>query len=87
MRLKLPASLLLAAAAAFAGTYALTPTAGVSALPDDEALTTPIYFESCDEAEALGAAPIYAGGHGFRTGLDDDKDGVACERQPPATLL
>jgi hypothetical protein len=36
-------------------------------------------FSSCDQAEAAGAAPIYAGEPGYSTKLDRDGDGVACE--------
>lgn len=38
-----------------------------------------IYFANCTEARAAGAAPINVGEPGYRTGLDRDKDGVACE--------
>lgn len=38
-----------------------------------------IYFANCTEARAAGAAPIRVGEPGYRSGLDRDKDGVACE--------
>ncbi|RLP57865.1 calcium-binding protein [Kocuria rhizophila] len=31
------------------------------------------------DARAAGMAPLYAGSPGYRTGLDGDGDGVACE--------
>jgi hypothetical protein len=38
-----------------------------------------VYFGSCAAARAAGAAPLYAGSPGYRSQLDRDKDGVACE--------
>lgn len=38
-----------------------------------------VYFANCTEAKAAGAAPIYAGSPGYRSALDRDGDGVACE--------
>ncbi|UUL76179.1 DUF1524 domain-containing protein [Pseudarthrobacter sp. Fe7] len=41
--------------------------------------STLAYYANCAEAVAAGAAPLYAGTPGYRTGLDGDGDGVACE--------
>lgn len=38
-----------------------------------------VYFKNCSEARAAGAAPIYRGEPGYRTALDRDGDGIACE--------
>lgn len=38
------------------------------------------YYSSCAEAKAAGAAPLYQGAPGYRSGLDKDGDGVACEK-------
>mgnify|MGYP004686788785 CR=1 FL=1 len=38
-----------------------------------------VYYESCADARAAGAAPLYRGQPGYRPGLDRDGDGVACE--------
>lgn len=38
-----------------------------------------VYFENCDAARDAGAAPVYAGDPGYRSGLDGDGDGVGCE--------
>ena len=38
------------------------------------------YWSRCDDARAVGAAPIYRGEPGSREGLDADNDGMACER-------
>jgi len=47
--------------------------------------TTPagdVYFAKCADAWAAGAAPLYRGQPGYRSGLDGDKDGIACESPP-----
>jgi hypothetical protein len=38
-----------------------------------------VYYANCTAARAAGAAPIYLGQPGYRSALDGDKDGVACE--------
>lgn len=38
-----------------------------------------VYYGSCAEARAAGAAPLHVGEPGYRSGLDRDGDGVACE--------
>ncbi|WP_306669370.1 MULTISPECIES: DUF1524 domain-containing protein [unclassified Arthrobacter] len=38
-----------------------------------------VYYANCAEAVAAGAAPLHAGSAGYRSGLDGDGDGVACE--------
>lgn len=43
---------------------------------DAKALT---YFASCAQARAAGAAPLHRGDPGYRSGLDRDGDGIACE--------
>lgn len=37
------------------------------------------YFPNCSAARAAGAAPIRRGEPGYRSGLDRDDDGIACE--------
>ncbi|MEB3032549.1 excalibur calcium-binding domain-containing protein [[Mycobacterium] nativiensis] len=37
------------------------------------------YYKNCKEARAAGAAPIHEGEPGYRSGLDRDGDGIACE--------
>lgn len=41
--------------------------------------TTPVFFRNCSEARAAGAAPIYRGQPGYRSEMDGDGDGIACE--------
>lgn len=38
-----------------------------------------VYYANCTAAKAAGAAPIFAGQAGYRSALDRDSDGVACE--------
>jgi hypothetical protein len=38
-----------------------------------------VYYSNCSEARAAGAAPLHAGEPGYRSGLDRDSDGTACE--------
>jgi excalibur calcium-binding domain-containing protein len=44
------------------------------------ATTTAVYYANCDAARAAGAAPIYRGQPGYRSGLDRDGDGIACDK-------
>lgn len=37
------------------------------------------YYSNCAAARAAGATPLYSGNPGYRSGLDRDDDGVACE--------
>lgn len=37
------------------------------------------YYANCTDARAAGAAPLRRGDPGYRSGLDRDNDGVACE--------
>lgn len=37
------------------------------------------HWRGCDDARAAGTAPIFRGEPGYRTGLDGDGDGEACE--------
>jgi len=37
------------------------------------------HYANCSEARAAGVAPIYRGEPGYRSGLDRDNDGIACE--------
>lgn len=38
-----------------------------------------VYYANCSAARAAGAAPLYRGDPGYRSGMDGDNDGVACE--------
>jgi hypothetical protein len=39
-------------------------------------------WRGCDDARAVGTAPIYQGEPGFRKDMDGDDDGIACEPHP-----
>jgi len=45
--------------------------------------TAPAVEESCSEAWAAGKAPIYENEPGYRSGLDGNSDGIACEPTHP----
>jgi hypothetical protein len=46
---------------------------------NNETPDSDVYYANCSEARAAGAAPLYRGDPGYRSGLDRDGDGVACE--------
>ncbi len=37
------------------------------------------FWRGCDDARAAGTAPIYRGEPGYRSKMDGDDDGIACE--------
>lgn len=41
--------------------------------------TTAVYYANCTAVRAAGNAPIYRGQPGYRSALDADNDGIACE--------
>lgn len=43
-----------------------------------------VYYANRDAARAAGAAPLHAGGPGYRSAMDGDGDGIACEPHPGA---
>ncbi|SFA84579.1 Endonuclease YncB, thermonuclease family [Amycolatopsis marina] len=47
--------------------------------PEPEPEPQAAYYPNCSAARAAGAAPLYRGDAGYRSGLDRDDDGVACE--------
>jgi hypothetical protein len=38
-----------------------------------------VSYSGCNEVRAAGRAPIYAGQPGYRSEMDGDGDGIACE--------
>lgn len=46
---------------------------------DPAAVEQSVYYANCDEARTLGKAPIRVGEPGYRSELDADGDGIACE--------
>lgn len=73
-------------------TMAVTETAQPASVPatEDQAKSTgsvgnanrqeSVYYSSCKEAKKAGAAPLRVGDPGYRSGLDRDGDGIACEK-------
>ncbi|MGW6122977.1 excalibur calcium-binding domain-containing protein [Nocardia sp. NPDC055165] len=56
------------------------PAPRVAAVPEPEApAPASAYYKNCAAARAAGAAPLRTGDPGYRSGLDRDGDGVACE--------
>ncbi|WP_324806603.1 excalibur calcium-binding domain-containing protein [Sphingomonas sp. LY29] len=57
---------------------------GLLAAPDGvgrgDAPQAEAYYQNCAAARAAGVAPLYIGEPGYRTKMDNDLDGVACER-------
>ncbi len=37
------------------------------------------HYSGCDDARAAGVAPLYVGEPGYRSQMDGDGDGIACE--------
>ena len=58
-----------------------TTTGVPTGSPGNTASSIPstVYFTSCAAARAAGAAPLHRGDPGYRSGLDRDGDGTACE--------
>ena len=46
----------------------------------DPKKSTSTYYANCTEAKAAGAAPMFEGDPGYRSGLDRDHDGIACDK-------
>lgn len=55
------------------------PAPAQPAPPPAQPAPAGVYYKNCDAARAAGAAPLHAGEPGYRSALDRDKDGVACE--------
>jgi hypothetical protein len=62
---------------------AAAPVAASSAIaapaPTPEEVEHSRYFANCKEAWSAGVAPMFRGQPGYRSGLDGDDDGIACE--------
>jgi hypothetical protein len=43
------------------------------------AIQSPAYYPNCSAARAAGVAPLNVGDPGYRSEMDGDGDGVACE--------
>jgi hypothetical protein len=53
---------------------------GIARTPEEiSQIEGSVYYSGCNEARAAGAAPIHAGEPGYRSEMDGDDDGIACE--------
>jgi hypothetical protein len=53
-------------------------SAGTTARPR-QAIAQDVTYSGCDEVRALGKAPLFSDQPGYRSDMDGDGDGVACE--------
>lgn len=58
----------------------LPPTTEAPYVPPTTNAPSSVYYANCAAARAAGAAPLYRGDPGYRSALDRDGDGVACEK-------
>jgi hypothetical protein len=58
-----------------------TPAPTTVPPPPPKTTTAPasVYYKNCSAVRAAGKAPLHRGDPGYRSGLDRDGDGVACE--------
>lgn len=62
------------------GTYVAPTTSQVTtSSPSTLSQSVSVYYANCTAARDAGVAPIYQGQPGYRSELDRDHDGVACE--------
>ena len=69
------------AAIAFAGTLWAMPKIELATMSPEEraAIENSVTYSGCNEVRALGKDPIRAGEPGYRSSMDGDGDGNACE--------
>lgn len=62
-------------------TTAPTPRPSTAPAPRDEPSrgSSDVYYENCTAAREAGAAPLHRGEPGYRSQMDGDGDGIACE--------
>jgi hypothetical protein len=58
---------------------AQTATASPNSGPSTQSSSSDAYYPNCAAARKAGVAPIRQGQPGYRSGLDRDGDGIACE--------
>lgn len=71
----------------FGGVWIATTPPGVSAaadlretvMPDTTADASPVYYPGCNAVRAAGKAPLFRDQPGYRSEMDGDGDGIACE--------
>lgn len=61
--------------------FLVAAAVSLNACKGDDTPTQPdVSYRNCDEVRAAGKAPIKSGDPGFRSELDRDGDGVACDK-------
>ena len=72
------------AAFAFVGTLWAVPKIELAMMSPEEraAIENSVTYSGCNEVRALGKDPIHSGEPGYRTTMDGDGDGIACEPIP-----
>lgn len=55
------------------------PPAALASAEERASIEQSVYYSGCNEVRATGKAPLYAGQPGYRSGMDGDGDGIACE--------
>ena len=61
-------------------TTVVVATTSSSMVTTTSATATAAYYRTCADAEAAGVAPIERGESGYRSALDRDGDGLACDQ-------
>jgi hypothetical protein len=56
------------------------PAPVVTEEPAPTTKAPPVYYANCAATKAAGAAPLHRGEPGYRSALDRDGDGTACEK-------
>ena len=56
-----------------------TPTEMEARRSDPTVVEASVHYSGCNEVRAAGKAPLYAGQPGYRSDMDGDGDGIACE--------
>ncbi len=64
-----------------AGAYAWTqlPPPDLRSPEEIAAVEESVTYSGCNEVRAIGKAPLHRGEPGYRTDMDGDGDGLACE--------
>ena len=59
--------------------YTQLPPAALQSADQRLRIEQSVYYAGCNEVRAEGKAPLRAGQPGYRSDMDGDADGVACE--------
>jgi hypothetical protein len=75
-------SIALASALVFSFSFHFPPSAEAkkSKKSHKTATHSSVYYKNCTAVKKAGKAPLYEGDPGYRSALDRDHDGIACEK-------